>query len=419
MRRPIMITSFAAPARRGALRFLSAAALVAMVVPLEQMPVQAAGALTKFDVQGASFAFSQVCNNAFVGAIGCGTTPLANNDPGQVVGTYTDAGLVQHGFLRARNGEITTFEAPGAGAGPGQGTVAFSINNAGLIAGAFQDSNNVYHGFLRFPWGYFEPLLDAPGAGTGPGQGTLAFSINMPGTTTTGIYIDADGTYHGFVQTPSGMVETFDASNSPPNFTYPCEETCVNPNGTVTGDFFDPTIGLPTGFVRSPSGHITPITVPNAAGTLAASINTRGVIAGYFWLQNGVCVNGSQNYEACGFVLYPNGSFDTFADSAVINNAAVIGTEPVSINSAGATTGISVVFVDGNFVYHGFERDADGHFMHFDAADAGTGNAQGTRPSTNNSSGEVTGWYITSDNGTPNTWVYHGFVWQPSASPGL
>ena len=90
-------------------------------------------------------------------AIGCGTTPLANNDLGDVVGTYTDAGMLQHGFLRDPNGYITSFDAPGAGIGPGQGTVAYAINDAGVIAGAFQDANSVYHGFLRYPDGFFVP----------------------------------------------------------------------------------------------------------------------------------------------------------------------------------------------------------------------------------------------------------------------
>jgi hypothetical protein len=111
-----------------------------MVMPLEQMPVQAAGAPSavqgpppiEFDAPGASNVFSQLCNNAFVG-IGCGTTALANNDSGQVVGTYTDAQLVQHGFLRAPNNTYTSIDPPGTCGqqGPGQGTVAYSINNAG------------------------------------------------------------------------------------------------------------------------------------------------------------------------------------------------------------------------------------------------------------------------------------------------
>jgi probable HAF family extracellular repeat protein len=136
-----------------------------MVTPgLDAMPSQAAaapwpppaqqGSLTEFDAPGASSTYSSTCTNAFLGVIGCGTTPLANNDLGEVVGTYTDAGLVQHAFLRAPNGYIKTIDAPGAGGG--QGTVAFAIDDAGVIAGAFQDSNNVYHGFLRFPNGFFE-----------------------------------------------------------------------------------------------------------------------------------------------------------------------------------------------------------------------------------------------------------------------
>ena len=84
---------------------------------------------------GYSTAQYTVCNSAFLGAIGCGTTALANNDLGDVVGTYTDAGIAQHGFLRYPNGSITSFDAPGAGSGPGQGTVAFAINNAGVVAG--------------------------------------------------------------------------------------------------------------------------------------------------------------------------------------------------------------------------------------------------------------------------------------------
>ena len=135
---------FAIALRRVALGTVSAVALVAMATPaLDELPAQAAGPpaqpqLTEFDVPGANHAFSSVCQNAFLGSLGpagCGTTALANNDPGEVVGTYTDAELTQHAFLRAPTGDITSFEAPGQGGGPGQGTVAYSINDAGLIAG--------------------------------------------------------------------------------------------------------------------------------------------------------------------------------------------------------------------------------------------------------------------------------------------
>jgi hypothetical protein len=253
----------------------------------------------------------------------------------------------------------------------------------------------VFHGFLRYPWGYFEPL-DAPGAGKGAGQGTFALSVNLPGTTTTGVYVGADNVVHGFVLTPANTIESFDATKYT-SFTFPCEETCVNPVGAITGYFLDST-NTQHGFVRSPSGNITTFDAPNAVTyTFAASINPRGVIAGYFGDQNGV---------PHGYVLFPNGSF-----SPPIDYPAAVGTAVLSINPSGKTTG---EYFDANLVGHGFERDAQGHFINFSAEDAGTGQFQGTRPSTNNSSGEVTGWYISSDVNGNN--VNHGFVWEPSAA---
>jgi len=66
--------------------------------------------------------------------------------------------------VRAANGKITTFEAPGAGRDgwlawltaqgkgpPDQGTAGFSINAAGAIAGTYADKSAVYHGFVRTP----------------------------------------------------------------------------------------------------------------------------------------------------------------------------------------------------------------------------------------------------------------------------
>ena len=46
-------------------------------------------------------------------------------------------------------GQITAFDAPGAGTGSGQGTIAFGIIAPGAIVGNYLDASNVYHGFLR------------------------------------------------------------------------------------------------------------------------------------------------------------------------------------------------------------------------------------------------------------------------------
>jgi hypothetical protein len=67
------------------------------------------------------------------------------------VGSYVDASYAWHGFLRAKGGRITTFDAPGAGTGVGQGTHVASINPAGAITGFYYDENYAVHGFLRSP----------------------------------------------------------------------------------------------------------------------------------------------------------------------------------------------------------------------------------------------------------------------------
>src|SRR6266699_1688881 len=95
------------------------------------------------------------------------------------------------GFLNSSNTPligpqptITTFDAPGAGTGPGQGTIVFSVdclNPAGAITATSLDANNVFHGVLRAADGTMT-TFDAPGAGTGPFQGTLTFGINQAGT---------------------------------------------------------------------------------------------------------------------------------------------------------------------------------------------------------------------------------------------
>jgi len=185
-------------------------------------------------------------------------------------------------------------------------------------------------------------------------------------------------------------------------FTNPCiEPTCVTPGGAVTGYFIVPGTGL-VGFVfvpfPPPNGAITTIDL-SPHHTVANSINTQGVITGAFG-QNGI-YHGFVCRKPC----TENGnSFVRFDDPNATSDAFGTGTTPISINIAGAIAGI---YSDANYVFHGFERDAAGHFSHFDAKDGGTGQFQGTYTQTINSSGEVTGWIIPDNN------VARGFVWQP------
>jgi hypothetical protein len=66
------------------------------------------------------------------------------NAPGDIVGIYTDASGVSHGFLF--NGAYTSFDYPGA-----IFTEATGINPSGVIVGLYVDSAGVVHGFIRTP----------------------------------------------------------------------------------------------------------------------------------------------------------------------------------------------------------------------------------------------------------------------------
>lgn len=66
------------------------------------------------------------------------------NAPGDVVGIYTDASAVSHGFLF--NGAYTSFDYPGA-----TFTEATGINPSGVIVGLYVDSAGVVNGFIRTP----------------------------------------------------------------------------------------------------------------------------------------------------------------------------------------------------------------------------------------------------------------------------
>ena len=80
-----------------------------------------------------------------------GTNSANINAPGAIAGYTLDASNVYHGFLRARDGTITTFDAPGASTGSFEGTIPFSNNPVGVITGYYTDSSGVIRGFLRIP----------------------------------------------------------------------------------------------------------------------------------------------------------------------------------------------------------------------------------------------------------------------------
>jgi hypothetical protein len=89
--------------------------------------------------------------------------------------TLATLGLSLSANAQERRTTFITFDAPGA-----IGTAAYAINPAGEIAGQYVDLSGVYHGLVRARNGAITEF-DAPGAGTGPGQGTAVRGINPEG----------------------------------------------------------------------------------------------------------------------------------------------------------------------------------------------------------------------------------------------
>ena len=62
---------------------------------------------------------------------------------GVITGYYHDASFAGHGFVRDRDGTISTFDPPGS-----TNTVVSGINPAGAITGSYNDTNGLTHGFV-------------------------------------------------------------------------------------------------------------------------------------------------------------------------------------------------------------------------------------------------------------------------------
>jgi hypothetical protein len=133
---------------------------------------------------------------------GQGTFPQGINVEGEITGYYTDGNYVNHGFVRARNGSFTTFDVPGActAAPPADcafnGTVASGPNVWGAVTGFYSGEDGVVHGFWRAANGSLN-TFNAPRAG----GGTYPASINFWGQI-TGQAFDSGGVVHGFLLKP-------------------------------------------------------------------------------------------------------------------------------------------------------------------------------------------------------------------------
>jgi hypothetical protein len=316
---------------------------------------------------------------------------------------------------------LTSFDAPGGGAGELEGTVALGINASGAITGVYSNAFGVTHGFIRTGDGSIT-TFDAPDAGsTSPGvEGTIPVSINANGDV-AGICIDANHGYHGFVRSAAdGTITEFDAPDAPTNVANRGTAALgINDAGEIVGIYTTGGLGEPStdfGFLRAADGTITSLTEPDAGsgenakgnkqGTWAVGINASGEIVGDYI--------DSESVQH-GFVLSTTGTYTSFdpPGSTTTNPSGVSGTLPSGIDAAGDVTGF---FTDSSAVQHGFVRTASGTITTFDApgSAAGAGTVNGTAVLGIDPGGNyIVGLY------SDSTGLSHGYVYaQPLSGSG-
>lgn len=271
------------------------------------------------------------------------TQPTAINRRGEVVGLFMNPKklMVERAFLRSTNGIIKKYSAGGINNG------ASGLNDKGFAIGDYVRKNRSVVGYLRGADGAITDLRD-PKAGKGEFEGTSPLAINDGGVI-TGLYSRQSGTY-GFVRSADGTFTNFHIAGAG-GFVgvYP---DALNESGLITGYYTDSN-DVFHGFVRDPEGTITSFDAPGAGtgayqGTFAGSIASDGTIAGSYTDANNI---------SHGFLRLKNGTIREFdVPGAGTGNGE--GTVPFSINNAHVISGFEV---DNNGVAHGFLRTPDGN----------------------------------------------------------
>src|ERR1019366_6585948 len=246
------------------------------------------------------------------------TSAQGINSGGQIVGFYTDASYILHGFLD-NGGIFTTIDVPGAPYTQG----ALGINNGGQIVGSYVDASNYSHGFLDN--GGIFTTIDFPGA-----IYTQAWGINNGGQI-VGIYYD--GYAHGFLDN-GGIFTTIDFPGAIGTWVQG-----INNGGQIVGSYEDAS-GYLHGFLDN-GGVFTTIDFPGATFTEAEGINNVGQIVGTYsgpdveqgFLDNGrifttIAFPGATSTEAWGINDYGQmvGEYDRVDDHGfllILSPAAV------------------------------------------------------------------------------------------------
>jgi uncharacterized membrane protein len=241
----------------------------------------------------------------FPGAISTDVSGISSS--GEIVGIYTDASNIVHGF-RLDRGAFTAIDYPGA-----INTTVISVNASGDIAGFFLDSANHWHGFVLSDGNNF--VQDYPGATTGTFTLGIGANGTLVGEFKTGqifgqlgfAWVMRHGEYTQLI--PPGSASAF--------------ATSVNSRGDVVGRLID-TSGNQAAWKLDKGGAYHVFQFPGASLTNARNINSRGEVVGVY--RTGV------NH---GFVLTP----DNFSNFVTLDYPGALATRALGINSCGDIVG--------------------------------------------------------------------------------
>jgi hypothetical protein len=256
----------------------------------------------------------------------------------------------------AEEHHIIKFDAPQSGTGANQGTEALGINFFGATVGDVTYNDNTTHGYVRTPDGRFE-VFDAPGSDPLLG-GSYPLSINSS-RAVTGSAFDTYGVSHGFVRARDGKLTQFDDANagSTANQGQGTSPVSINDWGLIAGTYTD-AAGVTHGFVRNEDGKMKTIDVPGSTGTYIEAINNFGVTSGFY---------SDASFQGHGFLRTPGGKVTAFDPPT--DAAGTVGTYGAFVTDLGAVAGY---YIDGNFVSHAYLRTPEGKFTVYEAPDAGT-----------------------------------------------
>ncbi len=318
----------------------------------------AAGAISTFDAVPLPTSY---------GSTNPGTYVVSINATGEVAGLYIDGVGAEHGFLRDASGGITLINPPNAGTAAEQGSAVTGIDAAGDVIGAYMDSTNVIHGFVRNASTGAYTVIDAPGAGTATYQGTYPDAFDAAGDV-SGSFTDANNVVHGFVLPANGSIVTYDAPGS----------TAADAQRRGTGVRLDRKLR-------------------QLGKSYGLSIKSRRANSPLNKLKSLLSKVGAVKAEGTGLL---NGNGPNPSGTASYGNLILNG-----VNPAGEVIGL---FTDGDYVFHGYLRAANGTITTLDDPDAGTAAEQGTSGLAINASGVIAGTYADANS------VLHGFIFDSS-----